>query len=143
MSSDYVLQANVKVGQHLINITGSDTDEFKANLQWTTENAAGIVAAAVALEAAYQVGPLAQNTASVQVNQQQPQQAYQQAAAAPQQQYQQPQQPQGNGGAPAPSCAHGAMKLVPGGTSKNTGKAYNAFWACVADRANQCKSQNT
>ena len=50
MSSDYVLQANVKVGQHLINITGSDTDTFKANLQWTTENAAGIVAAAVALE---------------------------------------------------------------------------------------------
>ena len=125
MSSDYVLQANVKVGQHLINITGSDTETFKANLQWVTENAAGVVSAAVALEAAYQVGPLAQNTASVQVNQQQPQ------------------QPQGNGGAPAPSCAHGAMKLVPGGTSKNTGKAYNAFWACTADRANQCKSQNT
>jgi len=70
VSSDYVLQANVKVGQHLINVTGSDTETFKANLQWTTENAAGIVAAAVALEAAYQVGPLAQNTASVQVQQQ-------------------------------------------------------------------------
>ena len=67
MSSDYVLQASVKVGQHLINITGSDTEAFRANLQWTTENAAGIVAAAVALEAANQVGPLAQNTASVQV----------------------------------------------------------------------------
>ena len=41
MSSDYVLQANVKVGQHLINITGFDTETFKSNLQWTTENAAG------------------------------------------------------------------------------------------------------
>ena len=141
MSSDYVLQANVKVGQHLINITGFDTETFKANLQWTTENAAGIVAAAVALEAAYQVGPLAQNTASVQVQQQQPQQHYQQAAAAPQQQYQPQQPPQG--AAPGPSCLHGAMKLVPGGISKGTGKAYNAFWACTADRANQCKSQNT
>ena len=140
MSSDYVLQANVKVGQHLINITGSDTDEFKANLQWTTENAAGIVAAAVALEAAYQVGPLAGNVTGVQVNQQQPQQAYQQAAAAPAQTYQ-PQQPQGNGGAPAPSCVHGVMRLKVAGTSK-AGNHYNAFYSCQGPRETQCKTVN-
>ena len=140
--SEYTLQANFKVGNHLINVIGIDQYTFQENLKWVTEHAAGIVSTGVALEAAYQVGPLAQNTASVQVQQQQPQQVYQQAAAAPPQQYQ-PQQPQGNGGAPAPSCQHGAMKLVPGGTSKGTGKPYNAFWACTADRANQCRSQNT
>ena len=36
-------------------------------------------------------------------------------------------------GAPSPSCpAHGVegMKLVPGGTSKKSGKVYGAFWSC-------------
>ena len=131
MSSEYVLQFNVKVGQHLLNVTGADTDTFKANLQWATENAAGVVATAVALEAAYAVAPLTPHVASTQVTTQAPQQAYQQPA----------QQVQQQNSAPAPSCAHGPMRYKAAGTSK-TGNAYSAFWACTADRANQCKSVN-
>ena len=148
MSSEYVLQFNVKVGQHLLNVTGADTDTFKANLQWATENAAGVVATAVALEAAYAVAPLTPHVASTQVTTQQ--QSYAQPASgvypgAPkpaQQAYQQPQQQvQQQNSAPAPSCAHGPMRFKAAGTSK-AGNAYNAFWACTADRANQCKSVN-
>ena len=133
--SEYTLQGNFKVGQHLINVTGIDQQTFQDNLKWVTENAAGIISAGVALEAAYQVGPLAAHTGAVQVTTQAPQQA--------QQAYQQPAQqaPQQQGGAPAPSCAHGPMRYKAAGISK-AGNQYNSFWACTADRANQCKSQN-
>lgn len=41
----------------------------------------------------------------------------------------------------APSCQHGAMKLIPGGISKKTGKPYNAFWACQwPNRDEQCQA---
>ena len=136
--TDYVFQLNVKLGvgydAHLLNVTGFDKATFEDNLKWTTENAAGIVATAAALEAAYAVKPLAAGTASVQVTTQAPQQA--------QQAYQQPaQQAQQQNTAPAPSCAHGPMRFKAAGISK-AGNQYNAFWACTADRANQCKSVN-
>jgi hypothetical protein len=43
--------------------------------------------------------------------------------------------------APAPMCDHGqAMKLVPAGVSKKTGKPYPGFYACAnPDRNSQCK----
>lgn len=147
-SNDYIFQANAKVGQHLINIVGVSQDEFQTNLRWVTENAAGIVSALAALEGAYQVKSLTPNVASTQVvndaptgqwadrsysqpaAQQQTQQAYQQAAVQPAQQ------------GPSPSCAHGPMKLVPGGISKGSGKAYNAFYSCTAGRDSGCKSVN-
>ena len=124
----YVFQLNVKVGNHLLNVTGDTAADFKEHLEWTTINAAGIVATAVAIEAAYGVAPLTAHVASTAVAQQ-VDQAYRAAAAQP------------SGNAPAPSCAHGPMRLRPAGVSK-TGNQYNAFWACTADRANQCKSQN-
>lgn len=44
--------------------------------------------------------------------------------------------PQGN-----PTCAHGEMRYVPAGFSRNSGKGYAAFWGCPAPRGtNQCKS---
>ena len=136
MSSDsYTLQLNVKIGTgydaHLLNIVGGSPEEFQSNLQWVTANAAGIVSTITAIEAVNVVRPLAAHTASTQVTTQAPQQAYQQ----PQQQVQQ------QNAAPAPSCAHGPMRYKAAGTSK-AGNAYNAFWSCVADRANQCKSVN-
>ena len=144
-SNDYIFQANVKLGQHLINIVGISPEEFQTNLQWVTTNAAGIVSTIAALEGAYTVAPLAPHVASIQVTneapgqwadrshaqpQQQTQQQYQQAAVQPAQQ-----------GAPAPSCAHGPMRLVPGGVSK-AGKPYNGFYSCTQPRESQCKSQN-
>ena len=148
-SNDYIFQANVKLGQHLINIVGISPEEFQTNLQWVTTNAAGIVSTIAALEGAYAVKPLTANVASTQVvndtpagqwadrshaqGQQQPQQAYQQPAV---------QQAPPNPG-PVPSCQHGAIKLVPGGISKNTGKAYNAFYSCTGPRESQCKTVNT
>jgi hypothetical protein len=42
----------------------------------------------------------------------------------------------------APSCAHGPMRFVPGGISKNTGKGYPAFYSCPAPKGEQCKSVN-
>lgn len=65
-------------------------------------------------------------------------------AAAPQPAFapvppQQPVAPAPQAAAAAPSCAHGPMKLVPGGISKKTGKPYNAFWACQwPNRDEQC-----
>jgi hypothetical protein len=124
--AEYVLQANFKVGQHLINVIGANQEDFKANLQWVTSNAAGVVAAGAALEAAYGVKALAPNVTSVSVSNERPTQAAPQAS-----------------GAPGPSCKHGPMKLVPAGVSKNTGNSYNAFYSCTAPRADQCKSQNS
>ena len=151
--TEYTFQLNVKLGKgydaHLVNITGVGAADFKENLQWVTENAAGIASTATALEAAYGVKEIAANVVTpVQVNneapgqwadrshaqpyQQQPQQAYQQPAV---------QQAPPNPG-PVPSCQHGAMKLVPGGISKNTGKAYNAFYSCTAGSGSSCKTVN-
>jgi hypothetical protein len=41
-----------------------------------------------------------------------------------------------------PTCAHGPMRYVKAGTSNATGKPYNAFYGCQADRndPNRCKS---
>ncbi|MEQ4716128.1 hypothetical protein [Nonomuraea sp. B19D2] len=41
-----------------------------------------------------------------------------------------------------PMCDHGAMRYVPAGTSKATGKAYGAFYGCTAQRNDptRCKS---
>jgi hypothetical protein len=130
MASEYVFQLNVKLGKgydaHLLNVTGSNPEDFKSHLQWVTENAAGVAATLTALEAAYGVKALAPNVTSVSVTNERPTQSA----------------PQGNG-APGPSCKHGPMKLVPGGVSKNTGNSYNAFYSCTAPRAEQCKSQNS
>jgi hypothetical protein len=60
---------------------------------------------------------------------QQPAQQWQQPVGTPQQA-----QPQN-----APACAHGALKVVPGGFSQRTNKAYAAFWACQGPRGQQCK----
>jgi len=153
MSNEYTFQLNVKLGKgydaHLINITGSSPIEFQENLQWATTNAAGIASTATALEAAYGVKEIAPNVVATQVTntapgqwadrshsqgaQQQPQQAYQQPAV----QQAPPNQ------APVPSCQHGAMKLVPGGISKGTGKSYNAFYSCTAGRDSGCRSVNS
>jgi len=128
--ADYQFQLNAKLGKgydaHLLNVVGSDTEDFKGNLQWVTENAAGIAATLTALEAAYGVKEIAANVTSTSVSNERPQQQQQQTS-----------------GAPGPSCKHGAYKLVPGGVSKGTGNSYNAFWACTAPRAEQCKSQNS
>jgi hypothetical protein len=128
--SEYVFQLNVKLGKgydaHLLNVTGGSQEDFKSNLQWVTENAGGVAATLTALEAAYGVKALAENVTSVSVSNERPTQAVPQA-----------------GGAPGPSCKHGPMKLVPAGTSKNTGNAYSAFYSCPAPRAEQCKSQNS
>ena len=148
-SNDYIFQANAKVGNHLINIVGVSQEEFQQNLQWVTTNAAGIVSTLAALEAAYGVKEIAPNVVATQVtntapgqwadrsysqdNRQQPQQAYQQPAV----QQAPPNQ------APVPSCQHGAMKLVPGGISKGTNKAYNAFYSCTAGRDSGCRSVNS
>lgn len=125
--TDYAFQLNVKLGKgydaHLINIVGNNPDEFKSNLQWVTENAAGVVSAAVALEAAYGVKPLAEHTASVGVTQEQNQSGGQVAQTSP----------------PGPTCVHGQMKYVKAGVSK-AGNSYKAFWGCTGPRANQCKS---
>jgi len=145
--SDYAFQLNVKLGvgydAHLINIVGISQPEFEENLKWATTNAAGIVSTATALEAAYGVKELAPHVASVQVSNEAPGQWAERSYSQPaqqQQQYQQPaQQPQQG---PAPSCAHGPMTLRPAGVSKNTEKAYNAFWACTGPRENQCKTVN-
>ena len=135
--TEYTFQLNVKLGKgydaHLVNVTGVGADDFKQNLQWVTENAAGIASTATALEAAYGLKALAPNVASVQVHNEAPG-PY--AQPAPQQQYQQAQQ------GPAPSCAHGPMALRPAGVSKGTGKAYNAFYSCTAGRDSGCRSVN-
>ena len=116
---------------------------FQENLKWVTENAAGIISAGVALEVAYGVKELAPHVQSVQVSNEAPGQWAERTYSQPaqqQQQYQQPaQQPQQG---PAPSCAHGPMTLRPAGVSKNTGKSYNAFWACTGPRESQCKTVN-
>ena len=151
--SDYAFQLNVKLGKgydaHLINIVGISQEEFQTNLQWATTNAAGIVSTATALEAAYGVKELTPHVQSVEVtNTQAPGQWADRSHAQPQQQaqqaYQQPavQQAPPNPG-PVPSCIHGAMKLVSGGISKNTNKAYNAFYSCTAGRDSGCRSVNT
>lgn len=44
---------------------------------------------------------------------------------------------QGNGH--HPSCQHGPLKVVPGGFSQRTQKAYAPFWACQAPREQQCR----
>ena len=145
-SNDYIFQANVKLGQHLINIVGISPEEFQTNLQWCTTNAAGIVSTVTALEAAYSVKPLTANVVSTRVvNDAPPGQWADRSHAQPQQQaYQQPavQQAPPNPG-PVPSCQHGAMVLRPAGVSKNTGKAYNAFYSCTAGRDSGCRSVNT
>ena len=129
-SNDYIFQANAKVGQHLINIVGVSQEEFQTNLRWATENAAGIVSALAALEGAYQVKALTPNVVPpVQVTNEAPGQWADRSHAQPQQ-------------GPAPSCAHGPMKHVPGGISKNTGKAYNAFYSCTAGSGSSCKTVN-
>ena len=151
--SDYAFQLNVKLGvgydAHLINIVGISQPEFEENLKWATTNAAGIVSTATALEAAYGVKELAPHVASVQVTNEAPGQwaerSYTQPAQQqPAQQWQQPvvqQAPPAAG--PVPSCQHGAMKLVPAGVSKNTGKPYPGFYSCTAGRDSGCRSVNT
>ena len=141
-SNDYIFQANVKLGQHLINIVGISPEEFQTNLQWVTTNAAGIVSTIAALEGAYTVKPLAPNVASTQVVNDAPTgQWADRSHAQPQQQAQQQPAQQAQQG-PAPSCAHGPMSLRPAGVSKNTGKAYGAFWSCTAGRDSGCKGVN-
>lgn len=50
-------------------------------------------------------------------------------------------QPDPNQAPAAPRCEHGEMRFVKAGFSKNSGKAYNAFYGCPAPRgAQQCKS---
>jgi hypothetical protein len=150
--TEYTFQLNVKLGKgydaHLVNVTGVGAADFKENLQWVTENAAGIASTATALEAAYGLKDLAANVVPpVQVHNEAPSGQWADRSYADptrqqqvQQQYQQPaQQPQQG---PAPSCQHGAMKLVPGGISKGSGKAYNAFYSCTAGRDSGCKSVN-
>lgn len=64
----------------------------------------------------------------------------QQPQSTPQQGYGQPvgtppqQQPQGG-----PACVHGPLKVIPGGFSQRTQKAYPAFWACQGPRGQQCR----
>jgi len=144
--TEYTFQLNVKLGKgydaHLVNVTGIGAADFKENLQWVTTNAAGIVSAATALEAAYTVKPLAPQVASTQVVNEAPagEWAARTYAHAAQQQAQQPAaQPQQQ--APAPSCAHGPMRFKAAGTSK-AGNAYNAFWSCTGPRESQCKTVN-
>jgi len=149
--TEYTFQLNVKLGKgydaHLVNIVGVGAADFKENLQWVTENAAGIASTATALEAAYGVKEIAANVVATQVVNDAPtgqwaDRSYAQPAAQQQvqQQYQQPAQQAQQG--PSPSCAHGPMKFVQGGISKNTGKAYNAFYSCTAGSGSSCKTVN-
>jgi hypothetical protein len=69
--------------------------------------------------------------------QQQGQQWPQQPAqSAPQPTYGTPPQAQPQN---APACVHGPLKVIPGGFSQKTQKAYAAFWACQGPRGQQCK----
>lgn len=125
-------QANFKtVGGALLNVYAENYGEFEEQLDNLGEAVAKIIAVESLLR---QVSGVATTLPT----------------APPSQQPAQP-APQGNGwGAPpapqAPtqghSCAHGPMRLVPAGTSKNTGKPYKAFYACSADRNDptKCKS---
>jgi hypothetical protein len=62
-----------------------------------------------------------------------------QPAARPQQPWQQPAQAPVQQQPAAPSCQHGPLKIVPGGFSQRTQKAYSAFWACQAPQGQQCQ----
>ena len=144
--SDYAFQLNVKLGKgydaHLINIVGISQPEFEENLKWAAARAAEIVSTATALEAAYGVKELTPNVvAPVQVTNEAPGQWADRSYSHPAQQQQAPVQQAQEG--PSPSCAHGVMKLVPGGVSKGSGKAYNAFYSCTAGRDSGCRSVNT
>jgi hypothetical protein len=42
---------------------------------------------------------------------------------------------------PECTCGAGAMRLVPAGISKSTGKPYRAFYACPRPQASACKNR--
>lgn len=80
-----------------------------------------------------------------------PQQAYAPQAApqgytqhVPTQQYPAPQQPMSPPGQQPPVCQrHGqAATYKPGGTSRTTGRPYDAFWACSANDRDCTKASN-
>jgi hypothetical protein len=136
MSDGYKLQLNIKgdggYDAPLININGNDPEEFQRNVAFVVDNADDIMGAVTTLQAAYLLkkpsdNPPPQKTGGWSGNgSQQSQQQTQQVQQAPQ-----------NSG-PAPTCRHGEMKLVPGGISKRTQKAYKAFWSCQGPRNEQC-----
>lgn len=139
MAEGYKFQLNIKFDEGydspLLNITGDTPVEFGENLAAARQNADDIVETAVLLQAGYKLkkpsdGPQkTQNASWGQQGTQQSQQAPQQSQSAP--------------AGPPPTCRHGEMVYKPGGISKRTGNAYNAFWACGSrNRNDQCPSQN-
>ncbi len=117
----------------LINLRAETPEELSNMLGWIQEHAQEIVAVPAALHAAANASNAGLTS---------PSQPVQQAPApAPQHQSWGQPAPQQNTG-PAPSCAHGPMKFVPGGISKRTQNPYPAFWSCNGPRDQQCDSQN-
>lgn len=49
--------------------------------------------------------------------------------------------PVAQGNSPECTCGAGAMRLVPAGISKSTGKPYRAFYACPRPQASACKNR--
>lgn len=131
MSEGRKFQLNIKFGggyeAPLLNVEGDTQQEFQQNVAFVVNNAEEIVNAATVFQAAYNVSkpqdnppPQKQGGWSNQGSQQSSQ-----PAATTQQ-------------GPAPTCRHGEMKFVPGGTSKRTNRPYDAFWSCNGPRNEQC-----
>lgn len=133
MSEDFKLQANFKFGdaykETLLNVRADSPQEFQELVEFVTSSADAIVGAAITFGVAYELKrpkdePAATNKSWSSQGSRQSQQG-----APP---------PTSNSGGPAPTCRHGEMKYVPAGTSKRTGKDYDAFWSCTGPRNEQC-----
>lgn len=134
MSDDgnWALQANFKFGdaykETLLNVRADSPQEFQELVEFVTSSADAIVGAAITFGVAYELKkpkdePAATNKSWSSQGSRQSQQATASAS---------------NNSGPAPTCRHGEMKYVPAGTSKRTGKDYDAFWSCTGPRNEQC-----
>lgn len=149
MSAEAPFSFTTKVNGDLLTVRGDDFASFVSNLGYLLnvpavaylssvlngEVSAAVEQAAVATVQQSLGGQVIAAPAPVPQTVAVPQQQFAPVAPPQQQFVQQPQAPAGAG----PSCAHGAMKQIPGGISKKTGKPYNAFWACQwPNRDEQC-----
>jgi len=135
------------VGGDLLTVRGDDFASFVANLGFLIQIPA-IQHLVQAIEGSGPTVPVAQEQQAVAVAQQvlggqviSAPAPMPQTVAVPQQQFAPVAPPQAAAAPPVagPTCAHGPMKLIPGGISKKNGKPYNAFWACQwPNRDEQC-----
>ena len=125
-----VFQFNFKVGQDLHNVYATNGAEALELLDFFQESLLSRVAEiTAAATAAFNVAPLTQAAPALPPIQPVAQPYAQQAA------------PPAQGGH---VCAHGeAMKLVPAGVSKASGRPYKAFYACARPRNEQCDTKVT